>query len=242
MRKNQSKDASWTGRIPQASPALLPEHRKFGAQGRSAEPILRALGILGALSLGVAAAALALSFMGGMPVHSPVPFREGSLEQEFQETRAGDPEVERAAPHPWTALVLHHSATQEGSARSFDNYHRTHNGWPSLGYHFVVGNGSQTPDGALETGPRWTRQEPGAHANSSEFNTHGIGICLVGNFELEPPTEAQVQTVSALVGDLCRRFKIPRSRVFSHGQIREGGSTACPGRLFPLEKIKAAVE
>jgi len=143
-----------------------------------------------------------------------------------------------AAPRAWTSVVFHHSATAGGSAQSFDAYHRTHNGWRSLGYHFVIGNGLEMSDGAVEAGPRWKRQEAGAHANSNEYNAHGIGICLVGNFDLVPPSDAQLASAKALVALLCRRYNIPASRVYGHGQIREGGGTACPGRMFPLGKIR----
>ncbi|MCZ7648328.1 MAG: peptidoglycan recognition protein family protein [Planctomycetota bacterium] len=138
----------------------------------------------------------------------------------------------------WTAIVLHHSATLRGSAASFDAYHRQERGWRSLGYHFVIGNGTDTADGEVEAGPRWRRQEAGAHAHSSEFNERGIGICLVGNFELREPSEAQVQAVADLCKRLCAKFGIPPSRIYGHGGIREGGSTVCPGRFFPLERIR----
>lgn len=145
---------------------------------------------------------------------------------------AGAPERE------WTSIVFHHSATAAGSAQSFDAYHRTHNGWRSLGYHFVIGNGNEMPDGAIEAGPRWKAQDAGAHANSTEYNQHGIGICLVGNFDLFPPTEKQIEAARALAAALARRYRIPPSHIYGHGQIREGGGTACPGKLFPMEKVK----
>ncbi|MBI3831927.1 MAG: N-acetylmuramoyl-L-alanine amidase [Planctomycetes bacterium] len=152
--------------------------------------------------------------------------------EEVLATDAGTTERE------WTAIVFHHSATVAGSAQSFDAYHRTHNGWRSLGYDFVIGNGNEMPDGAIEAGPRWKAQEAGAHANSAEYNSHGIGICLVGNFDLAPPTEKQIEAARALAEALARRYRIPPSRIFGHGQIREGGGTACPGRFFPMEKVK----
>lgn len=166
-------------------------------------------------------------------VHEPefVPADDADI-QALLETDAGVP------LRDWTSIVLHHSATAGGSAASFDAYHRTHNGWKSLGYDFVIGNGNEMPDGAVEAGPRWRRQQPGAHANSAEYNNHGIGICLVGNFDIYPPTEKQLASARALVDALARRFRIPAARVYGHGQIREGGGTACPGKLFPMAKLK----
>jgi N-acetylmuramoyl-L-alanine amidase len=35
-------------------------------------------------------------------------------------------------------IIVHHSATVQGSAESFANYHVKNNGWPGIGYHFVI--------------------------------------------------------------------------------------------------------
>lgn len=142
-----------------------------------------------------------------------------------------------ATPRQWNSIVFHHSATVGGSAESFDAYHRAQKGWDSLGYDFVIGNGNGTADGAIQTGPRWRRQLPGAHANSAEFNEHGIGICLVGNFDLWPPTPAQLRAARLLARELARRYTISRRRILGHKDIREGGGTACPGRYFPMDRI-----
>ncbi|MFQ5589758.1 MAG: peptidoglycan-binding protein, partial [Phycisphaerae bacterium] len=52
----------------------------------------------------------------------------------------------------WTTIVIHHSATETGGASLFDRFHRKR-GWDGLGYHFVIGNGTDTPDGLIEVGP-----------------------------------------------------------------------------------------
>ena len=49
------------------------------------------------------------------------------------------------------AIVIHHSATDRGGAKAFDEYHRKKNGWDELGYHFVIGNGTDTPDGCADS-------------------------------------------------------------------------------------------
>src|SRR5579864_1667285 len=48
------------------------------------------------------------------------------------------------------SIVIHHSATHGGSAAAFERTHRTRLG--GLAYHFVIGNGSGAPDGAIEVG------------------------------------------------------------------------------------------
>jgi N-acetyl-anhydromuramyl-L-alanine amidase AmpD len=126
--------------------------------------------------------------------------------------------------------VVHHSATDEGSARAFDRYHRKVKGWTGLAYHFVIGNGAGTPDGAVEVGYRWKQQTPGAHAGVREYNRYGIGICLVGDFENNIPTGKQMASLRVLLGSLAGRFGVRPENVVRH---RDVGETKCPGRNFP---------
>ena len=142
-----------------------------------------------------------------------------------------------AAARQWKYIVLHHSASLGGSAQIFDQWHRE-KGWRGLAYHFVIGNGTDQGDGVIIAGPRWFSQEAGAHANAAEYNEHGIGICLVGNFDLQPPTQAQLEATALLVKTLCRQFAIAGSQIVGHNQIRRGGSTACPGKLFSIEQFR----
>jgi N-acetyl-anhydromuramyl-L-alanine amidase AmpD len=132
---------------------------------------------------------------------------------------------------PWRFIVIHHSATATGSADEFDRMHRA-KGWDELGYHFVIGNGTGSGDGEVEVGGRWPVQKHGAHtkvANHPEYNDLGIGICLVGNFDVTRPSEAQRQSLVRLVRFLRDRYDIPRGRMYGHGQLK---ATDCPGRYF----------
>jgi hypothetical protein len=137
-------------------------------------------------------------------------------------------------------VVLHHSATVSGSARTFDRFHRD-KGWDELGYHFVIGNGTETPDGMIEVGARWHKQKHGAHCKTADnyFNEHGIGICLVGDFTRTRPTQRQLAALERLVEFLCSRCGISPERVVSHGAVTH--KTACPGRNFPLGYLRRAV-
>lgn len=160
-------------------------------------------------------------------------------DQSLDELLATDPDV---ASRAWKYVVLHHSATAGGSAQSFDTFHRQQRGWQGgLGYHFVIGNGIEQGDGTVVAGPRWYEQTAGAHANSAEYNDYGIGICLVGNFDEKPPTPAQVSAARALIVRLCRQYGIGPQNVVGHNDIRRGGATACPGKLFPLDELRTGL-
>ncbi|MDB5332463.1 MAG: N-acetylmuramoyl-L-alanine amidase [Phycisphaerales bacterium] len=140
----------------------------------------------------------------------------------------------------WKCIVIHHSASEEGGAERFDEWHRK-KGWDELGYHFVIGNGSDTGDGQVEVGPRWGKQKWGAHCKTDDeyYNQHGIGICLVGNFNNHPPDAKQMQSLARLVAFLSREFQIPPSRIYTHGGVT--GKTECPGKQFNLELLKDRV-
>ena len=146
---------------------------------------------------------------------------------------------EKKSPR-WTCIVIHHSASEAGGADRFDDWHRQR-GWDGLGYHFVVGNGSDTADGQVEVGSRWVAQKHGAHCKTDDdyYNQHGIGVCLVGDFDRHRPAEPQLQSVRRLVTFLCREFDIPPDRIFTHGGVT--GETKCPGKHFNVEALRKSV-
>ncbi len=97
----------------------------------------------------------------------------------------------------WTAIVIHHSATKNGSAAIFDRWHRENKYWEGVGYDFVIGNGTNSGDGQVEVTFRWRRQLTGAHCKTPNnwANEKAVGICLVGNFNQTVPTRRQMQSV-----------------------------------------------
>jgi hypothetical protein len=139
--------------------------------------------------------------------------------------------------HRWEYIVIHHSDTKVGSATSFDRYHREVRKWDSLGYDFVIGNGSLSRDGLVEVGPRWVKQTIGAHAGVKKFNEDGIGICLVGDFSQTRPTAAQMQSLARLVGHLMKTYNIPPARVIGHNEAKDG-KTNCPGKYMNLAALR----
>jgi len=143
------------------------------------------------------------------------------------------------AERDWRYLVIHHSATSGGSVEAIHREHRQRQDasgrpWLGIAYHFVIGNGSGMGDGETQSTFRWNQQLHGAHSGSIRYNGTGIGICVIGNFEQQSPSDAQTDAVARLVSQLAHRYDIPADRIIGHRQIR---ATACPGRHFPLEQI-----
>jgi len=141
----------------------------------------------------------------------------------------------------WTAIVIHHSATENGDAAIFDRMHREENHWDGIGYDFVIGNGTDSMDGQIEVTFRWRKQIAGAHCGGTPgnwANEDAVGICLVGNFDYTVPTAQQMRSLAKLVQFLQRRYDISNTRIYGHKNTPGGRVTECPGRRFSIEAFK----
>jgi len=151
-----------------------------------------------------------------------------------------DPRWDVQISREWRHIVVHHSATPTGSMASFNEAH-IKRGWDGVGYHFVIGNGSGTGDGEVEPTYRWRQQLQGAHAGNAEYNQHGIGICLVGDFEHGGrPTPRQMSSLRALVRFLQVKIGIPTYEVIGHCDVPPR-HTECPGRWLDIAAFRASL-
>ena len=130
--------------------------------------------------------------------------------------------------YPWLTITVHHSGTLQGNAEAF---HRNHlrRRMGGLFYHFVIGNGTETADGALEVGWRWQKQVKANRPND-------IQICLVGDFDRQVVSEAQFSTLVSLIRILREDYNIPIGAIRKHEDIK-GKHTACPGKHFPFSRL-----
>jgi hypothetical protein len=131
---------------------------------------------------------------------------------------------------PIRYLTVHHDGldrlcvgqSYEEMAARIELYRVGHcaRGWGDIGYHFVIDR-----SGALWQGRdlRWQ----GAHVK--DRNEGNIGVLVMGNFELERPSEVQLAAMRTHLRALCAYYTIPWSRVLSHREW-PGARTACPGR------------
>jgi hypothetical protein len=130
----------------------------------------------------------------------------------------------------WRYITVHHSAERhppelsgslEDSAsavRSIQHAHMNGEGYGDLGYHYVI-----DPYGRVFQGRELTWQ--GAHAGGSN-NLQNIGICLLGNFDVEHPTPAALGALQHLLDELRAKWNIPRKAVRAHCDWK---TTDCPG-------------
>jgi len=147
----------------------------------------------------------------------------------------------------WKYIVIHHSGSEKGNAAIFDSYYRNQKGIKDgLVYHFIIGNGTNSTDGAVETGSRWQKQIAGQHCFNSKVNKDSIAICLIGDFEKSKPTSKQMSSLLGLVEKLQKEYRIPRDKVFLHKEAESYGAKArsntnCPGKKFPANVIKSSL-
>ncbi len=136
-------------------------------------------------------------------------------------------------------LAVHHSALVVGGdprpaverVRALYKYHALSKGWGDIGYHYVVDE-----DGHIYEGRRGGKYVVGGHAYCNNIGT--VGIVLMGNFEIEQPSQEQIKSVQWLLSDLARDYQIDlKSSVKFHGKTfdspivrhRDLLSTLCPG-------------
>jgi hypothetical protein len=92
-------------------------------------------------------------------------------------------------------------------------------GWATVGYHFVV-----SPSGRVFSGRPVDRL--GAHVLGHNVGT--VGIAVMGNFELEQPTPAALESLTYV-----RSRLVPggaKARLLGHRDHRGHETSACPGR------------
>jgi N-acetyl-anhydromuramyl-L-alanine amidase AmpD len=116
-------------------------------------------------------------------------------------------------------IVIHHTAsTAKETVEQIHNFHINNNGWAGIGYHFYI-----RKDGTIYRG----RPEKYVGAHCENYNSVSLGICLEGNFEIEKPTEKQIQSVTDLVKYLSKKYG--DFKLVGH---RDLNATACPGQYL----------
>lgn len=89
-----------------------------------------------------------------------------------------------------------------------------------IGYHLVIDR----------AGKNWQGRDlayQGAHVR--DHNVHNIGIMVLGNFDLQRPSDVQMSALRATVAKLMYQYEIPTKQVFTH---QEFNVTSCPGKAL----------
>ena len=138
----------------------------------------------------------------------------------------------RMQPGRWQYIYIHHSKTASGNALQMG---RNSGG---MADHFIIGNGEGLADGELQLSQRWNHQQSAQNPTESVPLQSGyISICLVGDFDKNPPTPMQWGRLAQLVHALQGRCQIPNNRVqmINDGVNNRPSTPAGIGKYFPIE-------
>lgn len=141
----------------------------------------------------------------------------------------------------WEYIVIHHSGGNYGNIDFLQQVHRERQPQDpidAIPYHFIIGNGNGLPMGSVSSDWRRNKHIWGSHVSGRNWshNWKGLGICLIGNFELQAVPPEQYASLVKLTRRLMYEYNIPPENVNGHGHIR-GESTLCPGKHFPMQQF-----
>lgn len=122
-------------------------------------------------------------------------------------------------------IIVHHSAaiTPNPQVSDINEWHKIRNFPISslgyyVGYHYVIEKNGDLIQTRLDA-------EEGAHTIGQ--NTTSIGICLVGDFDVELPTDEQTATLGHLLLVLCDTYQLSMLRIQPHRQF---ANKSCYGK------------
>lgn len=137
------------------------------------------------------------------------------------------------------SVIIHHSLTKDGLVVDWTAIRKYHMTAPEymfrdIGYHW----------GIERVGDKWVIQkgrdesDTGAHCKEQGMNAKSIGICVVGNYDIDNlPQETfdlLVDKIKEINGRYKKQFPIePHSKYATY--------KTCPGKKFPLQKVLEAV-
>lgn len=87
-----------------------------------------------------------------------------------------------------------------------------------IGYHFIIDRAGRVWEGRPIA-------YQGAHAGGAN-NQHNLGVMLLGNFDQQSPSDAQMAALVHTVRTLRRQYNVSMKQVFTHQEL---SPTRCPG-------------
>ncbi|MCT4566140.1 MAG: peptidoglycan recognition protein family protein [Maledivibacter sp.] len=133
-------------------------------------------------------------------------------------------------------IIIHHSLTKDGKVVDFNaikRYHIETNGWRDIGYHYVIENVNDQYK--ILKG----RDEKAIGAHTKGENANSIGICLVGNFDVQLVPSNQLEKLVELIKDIRNRYgNIPVHGHCDFPNPDTGYRKSCPGKKFPWKDLE----
>ena len=128
-------------------------------------------------------------------------------------------------------IAVHHSQRKIDSVKRIRDLHIKINKWEDIGYHYLIDKKDKIHVGRSE-------KFIGAHVFG--HNKNSVGICLIGNFDEEKPTKAQIRTLIKFLKNKIKKFKIPIKNILGHREF-SGVTKTCPGKFVDMGKIREII-
>jgi len=123
-------------------------------------------------------------------------------------------------------IVVHHSAFPHAGPAEIQGLHLDRRGFADIAYHFLI-----DAEGIIYEGREINIR--GAHVQG--FNTGSIGVVLLGDFNEEQPSEAQLISLRNLVDYQRYTYEIGYLAGHKDYPDQSPDGTECPGdNLYPL--------
>jgi N-acetylmuramoyl-L-alanine amidase len=134
-------------------------------------------------------------------------------------------------------LIIHHSLTKDQIVADWPaitRYHVEVKKFKANGYHW----GIETVNNAIVLQKGRPENMVGAHTIG--MNDKSLGICVVGNYDLAPPSEAVLNRLADLCALKCREYKLRPEDIEPHHKY--ASYKTCPGTKFPMDKLRQKVK
>lgn len=134
-------------------------------------------------------------------------------------------------------IIIHHTERNNDFPLFAKLRHKYLRGWEDVGYHYLIGNKRPfTKDGKIYSGRNETLE--GAHTLGQ--NKNSLGVCLIGNFDKNPPSKKQLESLLSLLKEKISQYKIHIKNIRGHNEFPEV-TKSCPGRWTEMNYIRAVI-
>lgn len=170
--------------------------------------------------------------------------RENDSGEKLLWPQSYSPNVRMIVVHHTAMTIRNDSRSPLERVRALYQYHARTLGWGDIGYHYIIDE-----DGTIYEGRAGGQNVVGGHAYCANVGT--LGVVLLGNFEVEEPSQIQILSLQWLLKHLADRYGLnPGQMTQFHGQSknvivghRDVVSTACPGYFLAgvLDQVRRHV-
>lgn len=128
----------------------------------------------------------------------------------------------------YTHITFHHSATTDNETlkdyNAIKQYHIETRGWRDIGYNVVI----EKVNGIWVA--LWGRPlgMSGAHCSENKRNYNSVGICVVGNYQVDQFDYSATSLIKEVVNALEKELG-----TLVIDQHKDNSSTSCAGQYFP---------